>query len=575
MQIKLNTLAVTMMTAVVSSLLLSACSGQNALDSSAQQATTVYSNGTIITMNPALPLAESVAVRDGRIMAVGTRTEVAKLAGNNSIEKDLAGKTLIPGLIDAHGHITYTAASRSWINLASPPIGTANSIADIQQLLESGKVQQAGSSWLIGWGYDDSLLSEQRHPNRNDLDRISTDKPIFLRHVSGHLTTCNSKCLEIAGITADTPNPKGGVIQHFANGEPNGVLEETAMHLVYAKLPTEDLATKMRLLDEAQQYYASYGITTVQDGATFAAEIALLQQAASQQRLTLDVVAYPYLSHDSQLIEQHPPSREYRNHFRVGGAKLVLDGSPQGKTAWLQQPYLHPPEGQTADYRGYPTLEDAPLLDQMNYLFEHNIQVLAHANGDAAGDQLIRIITQANDTQGIADRRSVMIHAQTAREDQLDQMQTQGIIPSYFVAHTYYWGDWHRDSVFGVERASRISPLQSTIKRGMRFTTHNDAPIVPPDMMRLLWASVNRITRSGKVLGEAQRVSPMEALKSITIDAAYQYFEEQNKGSIEAGKLADFTILSDNPLTIDPVAIKDIQILQTIKEGETIFSLQK
>ena len=167
-----------------------------------------------------------------------------------------------------------------------------------------------------------------------------------------------------------------------------------------------------------------------------------------------------------------------------------------------------------------------------------------------------------------------MIHAQTVREDQLDAMRDADLIPSYFSAHTFYWGDWHRDSVFGPERAARISPLKSTVDRDMRYTTHNDTPIVPPDMMRLLWASVNRVTRSGQILGDAQRISPLEALKAITINGAYQYFEEQQKGSIEVGKLADFVILSENPLTVAPMDNVDISVLETFKEGVSVYRKQ-
>ncbi len=190
----------------------------------------------------------------------------------------------------------------------------------------------------------------------------------------------------------------------------------------------------------------------------------------------------------------------------------------------MTQPYSHPPHGQDENYKGYASLENSEANAFILQAFSRNIPVLAHANGDAAADQLLTAVTLANTALGIADRRPVMIHAQTVREDQIDSMKVQGLIPSYFSAHTFYWGDWHRDSVFGEQRANRISPLQSTVARDMVFTTHNDTPVVPPDMMRLLWASVNRVTRSGKVLGPEQRVSPLQALKSVTLNAAYQYF---------------------------------------------------
>lgn len=563
--------------------LLSACGKETAPapapaepKQAAAAATDIYVNGDIITVNDEQPRADAVAVRDGRILAVGSRAEVEQAAGKAATVKDLGGNTLIPGLIDAHGHISYTAQTVVNVNVSSPPVGQAERIDDVVKLLADKQKAQPEAPWIFGWGYDDSLLEERRHPTRRDLDKVSTAIPISIQHVSGHLMACNSKCLELAKITAQTADPKGGVIRREAGSdEPSGVLEETAMGLLYSVLPQPDSAASIKLLKPAQDYYASYGITTVQDGAASPQEVKLLAAAAEQGELYLDVAAYPYQQLPGVTGDEFAPSSTYKNHFRVAGIKLVLDGSPQGKTAWLSKPYFKPPKGQSADYRGYPILKDEQVEQHINKAFAEGVQVLAHANGDAAADQLLDAVTAANNKLGPGDRRTVMIHAQTAREDQLAQMQTQGIIPSYFSAHTFFWGDWHRDSVLGKQRAERISPLKSTVDRGMRFTTHNDTPIVPPDMMRLLWASVNRVTRSGQVLGDAQRISPLQALKSMTINAAYQYFEEDSKGSIEPGKLADLTILSANPLTVEQDKIKDIQVLETIKEGNSIYRRQQ
>ena len=203
--------------------------------------------------------------------------------------------------------------------------------------------------------------------------------------------------------------------------------------------------------------------------------------------------------------------------------------------------------------------------------FRKGWQIHAHCNGDAAADQFIKAVRLAVAKLGPGDRRPVMIHAQTVREDQLDAMKELGIIPSFFGMHTYYWGDWHRDSVLGPERASRISPAASALKRGIPFTQHHDAPVALPSSLMILFSQVNRVTRSGQVLGPEQRVSAMDAIKSITINAAHQYFEEGTKGSLEPGKLADFVILDRNPLTVDPMAIKDIKVVETIKEGVTIY----
>ncbi len=533
---------------------------------------TVYFNGDIVTVDDTQPSVEAIAVRDGRILAVGSRVDVEKAAGESVVLRDLLGSTLLPGLIDAHGHISMTNQMQASANVSSPPVGGAESIEDILALLKAHHLQYPDAPWLTGWGYDESLLKEQRHPTREDLDKVSSEIPIMLVHVSGHFMTCNSACLAQAKITAGSEDPKGGIIRRLSNSrEPDGVLEEQAMTALRLVMPAMDDAAALSLLDNTQQYYASRGITTVQDGAAIGDDIRFMKAAGEQGLLYLDVVTYPYAPHMWKEIDQYPPSNTYDNHFRIGGFKLVLDGSPQGKTAWLTKPYLHPPHGQSEGYTGYATLDDAKVGEYVEYAFANDIPVLAHANGDAASDQLIDAVSSANSKFGKADRRTVMIHAQTVREDQIQQMVEEGINPSYFVVHTYYWGDWHRDSVFGAERASRISPLRSSTEKGLRYTIHNDTPIVPPDMMRLLWSSVNRVTRSGKVLGEAQSATVMEGIRAMTIDAAHQYFEESSKGSITVGKRADLVILDRNPLKVDAMMIKDIAVLETIKDGVTIF----
>ena len=197
---------------------------------------------------------------------------------------------------------------------------------------------------------------------------------------------------------------------------------------------------------------------------------------------------------------------------------------------------------------------------------------MAHANGDAAADMLIEAVKNAGIT---ADHRTIMIHAQTVREDQLDQMKELSIIPSYFSTHTFYWGDWHRDSVFGEDRAKRISPTKSTLNRKIPFTVHNDAPVVPPDMIRLLWSTTNRKTRSGKVLGEEQKISTYSALEAMTINAAFQHFEDDIKGSIEVGKLADLVVLSEDPLSIPVNELLKLKIMATYSHGKEIFKNEK
>ena len=538
-----------------------------------QGAATVYFNADVITLVDGAPTANAVAVRDGRILAVGDVKDVRIAAGSRAVMRDMKGRTIVPGLIDTHGHFASVARVLSLADLQPPPSGRVSDITALLSALQTWRANNPDAEWIQGVGYDDSLLAEQRHPTRDDLDTISKEIPIVVRHVSGHLMSCNSACLEASGITAETEDPKGGVIRRRAGSrEPNGVLEETAMQFVIARLPQPTAEQTQSDLGKTQDYYASFGITTAQEGGASPRDVADLQTFASRGDLHLDVVAYVQHTRMLAIAPDFAASRTYDRHFRIGGIKLTLDGSPQGKTAWLTEPYHVTPDGLAKDYRGYATLDDQQVDRIVGAAFARDIQVMMHANGDAAIDQMIGAISRATAATDGKDRRPVMIHAQTAREDQIDLMKALGVIPSFFVTHTYFWGDWHRDSVLGETRAARISPLKSAQARDLRFTIHNDSPVVPPDMMRLMWSAVNRTTREGKTLGSDQRVSPLQALKAITSDAAYQYFEEGQKGTIEVGKLADLTVLSENPLRVQPALIKDITVLETIKEGATVFA---
>ena len=541
----------------------------------ADAADSIYTNGTIITVDADESIAEAVAVKDGKILTVGSAEVVMATRGENTQVVNLQGKTMTPGFIDAHGHLKNVGFQALSANLLPPPDADVDSMTVLQEKLgQWGEGElSAKLGWIIGFGYDDSQLAEKRHPNRDDLDAVSSEKPVFIIHQSGHLYVANSKLLEMAGITAETDDPDGGVIQRRPGSrEPNGVLEETALMPVLKVFPKIDGAGQRRMVREGIDAYTSFGFTTATEGRAFPSDVDLYTAMAEAGELEIDVVAFPdyWLGRDT--VAGSPwLSRSYQGHFRIGGIKGNLDGSPQGKTAWLSEPYFEPPAGRDADYAGYAMLEEAQALAMFDDAYAQGWQVINHANGDAAIDQLIRVARTATQKHGPADRRTVGIHSQTIREDQLDAYQELGIIPSLFGMHTFYWGDYHRDSVLGPERAARISPARSALDRGMIFTQHHDAPVALPSSIAILATQVNRTTRSGQVLGPDQRVTPLEALKSITIYAAHQYFEEGSKGSIEAGKLADLVILSDDPLSVSPEALWDLEVLETIKEGETVF----
>ena len=526
----------------------------------------------IITMDDSE--VQAVAVIGDEIAATGDADEILKMRNKLTRVVELGGKALLPGFIDAHGHFSGVAQNADLLDLSSPPVGEVNTIDDIVSLLKARIEEQKikPGEWIFGYGYDDSLLVEGRHPNRDDLDLASTDHPIVLRHVSGHLLSANSAALEAQSINSNTEVPEGGVIRRRpGTREPNGVMEETAMGLLPGRFSGISPGRLKDLLREAVDLYAGFGITTIQDGGVGRRNVDMMRSEAARQPFAIDIVSFRVANGPDEIeLASIQHDQNYSGGHRVGGVKFFLDGSPQGRTAWLTQPYIEGPPGAGSDYVAYPTFDPQAYKRRMVGLLERGVPVLAHANGDAAIDLMIDGVAEAVAGKSMPDHRSVTIHAQLMRVDQLDRVKDLGIIPSYYSAHPFFWGDWHRRS-FGEERASFISPVRATIDRGIPFTIHNDSPVVPPDMMRLIWITVNRKTRSGYVLGPDQRATVKEALYAVTQGAAYQYFEENEKGSITPGKRADLVILGENPLTVDPMSLKDIPIVETFSRGKSVF----
>lgn len=546
----------------------------------AADADTIYLGGTILTVDDKVPTAEAVAVKNGKIVAVGTRAAVHKAEhGAKTVIVDLKGRTMVPGFFDAHSHFTGVGLQAVSANLLSPPDGPVQSIADIQRVMRafiasSPEVKAVGLA--IGFNYDDSQLVEQRAPTRQELDAVSLTVPIMVTHQSGHLGAFNSKAIEMAGITTATPNPPGGVIHREADGKtPDGVFEESAFAMIaYKLIPKFTPEQVLAQIDAAQKIYLSNGFTTAQDGKTSAASTAALIAASQAHRLKIDVVEYADLTmmKDNPVLRGPYMSRNYTDHFRIGGVKLTFDGSPQGKTAWFTQPYFVVPAGQKPDYAGYPAFaKPGEAQGWVDMAFKNNWQLLVHANGDAAIDQLIQTVGVAEKAYPGTDRRTVLIHGQYLRADQIPQLKAEEIFPALFPMHTFYWGDWHASSVAGPQRAAFISPTKAVLDAGIMFSIHSDAPVTFPNSMRILDSAVNRTTRSGVVLGPGQRISPAIALKAMTLWPAWQHFEDKSKGSIEVGKDADLVILSANPLTVPPATIKDIKINTTIKAGQAVY----
>lgn len=538
-------------------------------------ADTIYTGGPILTINDAQPTAEAVAVKDGIIMAVGDLDNMLTLQNDATKVYDLDGRAMVPGFVDSHGHVVFGGLQALSANLLAPPDGKITDIASLQDNLRAwaeenaAAVEQTGV--IIGFGYDNAQLAELRHPTREDLDAVSTDVPIIIVHQSGHLGVANSKVLEIVGYDASTEDPAGGVIQRGPDGNPNGVLEEYAFFAALGPVLNELGAEGIAAFSAAgSELWASFGYTTAQDGRSSAGAVETLKAVDAEGRIAVDVVAYPDVLEAQDYIREHV-SKDYDSHIRVGGCKLTIDGSPQGFTALRDRPYYDPVGDYPPGYAGYSAVTMEQVHNAVNWCFENGIQILVHANGEGASDMFIAAIETAQQKYGDPGNRPVLIHGQFLREDQVDDLKRLGIFPSLFPMHTFYWGDWHRDHTVGPVNADNISPTGWLMKRDMMFGSHHDAPVAFPDSMRILDATVTRRTRSGDILGPEHRVDVITGLKALTIWPAWQHFEEDRKGSIEVGKIADFVVLSEDPTAIDPETLDTIKIIATIKDDEVIY----
>lgn len=543
---------------------------------------TVYYNGTILTMEEDRPRAEAVTTENGIIITVKASASVQVISGYDAPQEnsgspakdsrkspegetrfvDLKGAVMLPAFLDAHSHFSGYASAQLQV-----PLEEAVSFDEITEKIHNyiaGNHIPAGE-WVVGKSYDHNNLKEQRHPTAAILDAAAPDNPLVISHQSGHMGVFNTMALKLLGITAQTESPEGGRIA-VKDGVPTGYMEENAFILYQQKVPMSSAEDLAKAYMTVQDKYASHGITTVQEGMLPSGLLPLYRMLTDKNMLKLDVVGYADAKDAGVIL---PALSEYRrsckNHFKLGGLKIFLDGSPQGRTAWMRRPYEGSP-----DYRGYNTLTDAQVEGYVRLAAEEKLQLLAHCNGDAAADQYLRAISKA-EAGGlpIKELRPVLIHGQLLAPDQLPEVKRLGLIPSFFAAHVYYWGDTHIRN-FGWERASHISPAASALAAGIPFTFHQDTPVIEPDMLETVWCSVNRVTRKGAAL-EAEAIPVKEALKAVTINAAYQYFEENEKGSIRPGKKADFVILDKNPLTVPAMELKNIKVLQTIKDGEVIY----
>ena len=518
--------------------------------------TTLYFGGPIVTLEEPR-YAQALVERGGRIAYVGDREEAERLAGPGASRVDLEGRALLPAFLDPHSHLLACAYARLQV-----PLGECAGWGEITDRL-SRHVQERGvqpGEWVKGTGYDQNALAEGAAPDRFCLDRACPNNPVVIQHASGHAGVFNTLALERLGaLNGDCGLERDGQGELTGRGEENPFLD------LLGRIPMEGLEDVLRAFQGAQEEYASHGIATAQEGLLQPVMAPVYREILRRGLLYLDVNAYvPPADYDrlrgqfAQGVSASPGT------FQVAGMKIFLDGSPQGGTAWVREPYA-------GGGCGTSTMTDGQVLSAFRQALDRDAQLLAHCNGDRAAEQYLTLLAQAEREAGKKLCRPVMIHAQLLGLDQLERVKALGVIPSFFVAHVYHWGEIHVKN-FGLDRAGRISPAGSALARGIPFTFHQDSPVIPPDMLETIWCACVRRTKTGRVLGAEERIPVEAALRAVTQTAALQYGLERELGTLRPGKRADFVLLSGDPLRTPPEELKKLQVERTIQRGRTIWS---
>lgn len=509
----------------------------------------IYFNGNFITLEN--NEIEALAIENGKIIKTGTKEEVMELVDGNTEVIDLKGQTMMPAFLDAHSHIFALAKQ-----LLEVSIEGLTSIEEIKIKLIEYKNNNELNDWIIVNGYDNNLLKDRKHITKRELDDFFPNTPLIIENRSRHNGVVNSKALEKLGITSETKDPQGGKISYET-----GLLEENAFIDSLKKIPLPKKENIVKSFIEAQKIYASYGITTAQEGVITKELADIYKLLIDKNEIFLDIVAYMDNKNVNEIEDFYGEYiNNYRKNFKIAGIKIFLDGSLQAKTAWLRKEYQNEEK-----YFGYRIMKDDEVEEALQRAKRMNIQILAHCNGDKAAEQYINAIEKVKDL-----KRPVMIHAQLLGLDQLEKVKENNIIPSFFISHVYYFGDIHIENL-GIKRAEHISPAGSSLKHNILFSFHQDTPVIMPNMFETIWCAVNRKTKKGVILGKDEKIPVIEAIKALTINAAYQYGEEEVKGSIKEGKNADLIIIDKNPLCINADDLINVKIVETIKNGETIF----
>ena len=531
----------------------------------------VIINGNILTMALKNPRAEALAVKHGEITKIGRSEEIKRTCSKNTIVWDANGKTVIPGFIDAHQHLSLYA--ESFLQEDCGP-QKANSIDDIKEIILRKAEGTPKGEWIRGIGYDDTKTTDTRFLNKQDLDSVTTDHPIFILHVGGHVGVVNSMALKKAGINENTPDPKGGKYGRDHSGLLDGILYEQAAFLfAYESLagqptfiPPFPREERRKAIRKACSDFLSAGITTVHDALVSPQYILTYQDAYNRGELGLRVymlITYFFLK---DLEELGFYTGFGNDRLKIGAIKIILDGAISTRTAFVSSPFIGKNDCGMLIINSEKDLNDIILRAH-----GAGFQVAVHANGDKAIEMTLRAYQNALEKFPRKDHRHRIDHCTIVNPKLLDWMKRLGVMAVPFGVFLWYHGE-KVVPYYGEERAKMMFAHRSFIEHGIQIAGSSDCPMMPFEPLLAIHSCVNRVTRSGNVVGPEQRLSPEEALRVYTLGGAYASFEEKTKGTIEPGKVADLAVLSGDPTQVDPRSIKDLKVIMTMVGGKIMFT---
>jgi predicted amidohydrolase YtcJ len=525
----------------------------------------LYTNGTILTMDPANPEVEAVAVIGEAIVAAGDRAsaEAALPRGHRRI--DLAGRTMVPGFNEAHNHMIGYGTIANHIDAGYPAV---RSIADIVERVKERAATQPPGTWILGRGYDDNKLDERRHPNRHDLDQGSTDHPVMIVNGSGHLSAVNTTALQVAGITRDSDDPEGGHFVRDEHGEATGVLHEQAQQPIRAMIPVPTVEEYVESLKLCNDNYLKAGITSSQDAGSSTADQLRAYQLASQRGIlklrTSMMIREALLPH---VVGLGVSQGLGNNRLRVGPIKMFIDGSLIGRTAAVTRPFET--SSDESDL-GLTMMSQEALDEYVMQAHGAGYQIAIHAIGDRGIDMVLDAYERALTAIPRADHRHRIEHCGICRPDTIERIARMGVVPVSQPVFIIEYGDGFIQHL-GMERVQLTYPFRSFLDKDIRLVFSSDCPVSHFAPLKSIQAAVTERTGSGASYALEEAVTVEEALEMFTVAGAYATFEEDIKGQIKRGMLADFTLLSDDPREVDPMSLAELPVSATVIGGETVW----